>query len=230
MSLAAKGLDLILIARHPEGLLAAQASIHQAYPACAIHLAPIDMENVEDVERHIQAILERFPAVAILVNAAGVLTLGASEMPTAQLLQLLTVNLTSTLIISNTVAKTMKAARNGHIFTIASLAGIENKAKLAIYASSKAGLISYSQALYSEMLQHNVNVTCLCPSLVNTDMTNDGRIHNDAKIQVADVVASLDFVLSLGEQASIARLELRCKILDAETFGYSGLPTSPLDA
>lgn len=181
--LASRGMDLILIAQHIDGLSRAKQSIMDAHPECRVHVAPVDMEDVASVDSSITRILEDFPIVSILINAAGVLKLGASEMPTAHLLELLTVNLTSTLVISNKVAEQMKSARAGHIFTIASLAGIESQGKLAAYASSKAGLISYSQSLYSDLLVHNVNVTCLCPSVVNTDMTNDGRIKNEEKFR-----------------------------------------------
>lgn len=155
------------------------------------------------------------------MNAAGVLTLGTSTMPTDQILQLMTVNLMSTIVISNQVAEYMKVARAGHIFTVASLAGIENKAKLGVYAASKAGLISYSRALYAELLTHNVNVTCLCPSVVNTDMTNDGRIPNEVKIPVADIVSAIHFVLSLGKQTTIPQWDLHCKMMDVETLGIN---------
>lgn len=217
--LASRGMDLILIAKHSDGLTQAKQSIMEAYPECRIHTAAINFEDVDSVENGINALLERFPNISILINAAGILTLGACEMPTAQLVKLLTVNLTSTLVVSNKVAEQMKAAREGHIFTIASLAGIESKGKLAIYASSKAGLISYSQALYSELLPHNVNVTCLCPSVVNTDMTNDGRINNDEKIQVGEIVSAVEFVLSLSQHTTTPRLDIHCKIMDAEKLG-----------
>jgi|SRR5471032_266571 len=217
--LASRGMDLMLIARHSNGLFRAKQLILEAHPECCIHIAPINFEEVDSVESGINTILERFPNISILINAAGILTLGACEMPTSQLVQLLTVNLTSTLVISNKVAGQMKAAREGHIFTIASLAGLESKGKLAIYASSKAGLISYSQALYSELLPYNVNVTCLCPSVVNTDMTNDGRIKNEEKIQVSDIVSAIDFVLSLSQHTTTPRLDIHCKIMDAEKLG-----------
>ena len=57
---------------------------------------------------------------------------------------------------------------------------------------------------------------CLCPSVVNTDMTNDGRIDNNLKIDTEDLAKALDFIRSLSSAAAINSLAIRCKIMDLE--------------
>ena len=52
--------------------------------------------------------------------------------------------------------------------------------------------------------------------LVNTDMTNDGRIDNNLKIDTEDLAKSLDFIRSLSSAAAINSLAICCKIMDLE--------------
>lgn len=215
---ASQGMDLVLLAQHQERLNVAKNRIIDKYPQCGIHSLTVNMENIREIESCIDNLLESSPPLAILVNSAGLLRMGASDISVTELQKLLTVNLTSTIVITNKIATYMRNQGQGHIFNIASLAGIEHKSKLAAYAASKAGLISYSWALYREMLAHDINVTCICPSVVNTDMTNDGRIENEKKIQVNEIVSAVDFVLSLSEHTSIPELEIHCKIIDMESF------------
>jgi len=209
--LASQGIALILLAKHAAGLHQARRAIIANYPECHIDVVAVDMASPETVDVVIGQLIKNCPAISLLVNCAGVLTPGASALPASTIMSMLAINLTSTLIITNRVAEQMKRRRAGHIFTVASLAGIESQSKLAVYAASKAALISYNQSLYKALLPFNVNVTCLCPSVVNTDMTNDGRIPNEQKIQVDDVVSAIPFVLSLGKGALIPRLDIPCR-------------------
>ncbi|TKF93855.1 short-chain dehydrogenase, partial [Vibrio sp. F13] len=70
--------------------------------------------------------------------------------------------------------------------------------------------------LYHELLPFGVKVCCLCPSVVNTDMTNDGRIDNKLKIETQDLTKALDFIRSLSSAAAVSTLSIRCRIIDLE--------------
>ena len=215
-SFAAQGINLILLAKHIDKLERAKAQILSNHPNCQVQLLPVDMQFPEQVDQAVSALLNTTGHISILINSAGVLTAGSSTLSAAQVAALLTINTTSTLIITNHMAEHMKRVGSGYIFTLASRAGVENQAKLAVYAASKAALISYSESLYKELLPFNVHVTCLCPSVVNTDMTNDGRIDNARKIQVTDIVDAVGFLLTQSDQVLIPRLDLHSKALAIE--------------
>lgn len=118
---ASRGMDLILLARHEEGLDRAKRLINAAHPECRISTFAVDMRCTSDVEHYMDLIDQAFPSISILVNSAGILRLGGSATNSTELIELLTINLTSTLIITNRIARQMKVSRQGHIFTIASL-------------------------------------------------------------------------------------------------------------
>lgn len=115
--LASQEIDLILLPQDPERLRQAKQSIIAAHPKCEVSTALIDMNSVRKIENQLDAIIEHYPPISIFINSEGILRFGASEMPVAQLLELLTINLISTLVISNKLAAKIKLRRAGHIFT-----------------------------------------------------------------------------------------------------------------
>ncbi|MDR9767633.1 SDR family NAD(P)-dependent oxidoreductase [Shewanella baltica] len=220
-SFAAQGSDLILLAKNSRNLERARRDILSTHPNCQIQLIQVDMQYPEAVDQAITSLLTNSAPINILVNSAGILLAGTSKLSAAQVSTMLTINTTSTMIITNHLADHMKRIGAGYIFILSSRAGVENLAKLGVYAASKAALISYSEALYKELLPFNVHVTCLCPSVVNTDMTNDGRIDNASKIQVVDIVNAVDFLLTQGEHVLTPRLDLHSKALSLEQLKVS---------
>ena len=60
--------------------------------------------------------------------------------------------------------------KSGKIINIASIAGKTSPPILAHYAASKAGAISFTQALASELAPHRINVNAVCPGLIWTPL------------------------------------------------------------
>lgn len=110
----------------------------------------------------------------------------------------------------------MKQQGYGEIYNLGSAAGLVPVPKIAAYSATKAAMVSYSQSLYQELLPFGVKVCCLCPSVVDTDMTNDGRVDNKLKIETQDLAKALSFVRSLSLGAAVNTLSIRCSVIDLE--------------
>jgi short-subunit dehydrogenase len=228
MYLAGKGLNLLLLAQDPARLARARARILERYPDCRVELLSVDMRFPHQVHEAVVKALSGPMRITTLVNSAGVLKMGGSALAAEEVISMVDINLTSALVVTNLVADRMRRDGGGQIFLLSSMAGLESLPKLGIYAATKAALISYAQALHKELLPHDVRLTCLCPSVVNTDMTDDGRIPNEAKIQVEDVVATIDFVLGLPAAVMLPQVEMRCKVIEMEKFAAgAGAPAKP---
>ncbi|CAG9270449.1 hypothetical protein WK39_30095 [Burkholderia cepacia] len=216
--LAGRGMNLLLLAQDPTGLARARTQIQALYPDCRIELLSVDMRLPYQVHDAVVKALSGPMRITMLVNSAGVLKMGGSALASEDVISMVDVNLTSALVVTNLVANHMRLNGGGLIFLLSSMAGTESMPKLGVYAATKAALISYAQALHKELLPFDVRVTCLCPSVVNTDMTNDGRIPNEAKIQVEDIVATIDFALNLPATVMLPQVEIRCKVIEMEKF------------
>ncbi len=209
--LASKKYNLVLIAKNSERLKTAQEHLQASYPDCLVNCHAIDLNDTLNAESVIGELLESHPPVDLLINNAGAMERGMTDIPAERLLDLFKTNSVSSLLIANAVAEQMKRRKSGYIINMASLAGVLSMPKIGIYSATKGAIISYSKALFKELLHHNVRVSCLCPSVVNTDMTDDGLMDNTAKIQPSDLVNSVDYLLSLGEGALVERLDIYCK-------------------
>lgn len=213
---AGQGYSLSLMAKSKDNLVTARTEILELNPKIDIDIFPVDFAQPEKVEQTLTQILNVHPRVDVLVNSAGILTAGNIDVSLEALSTLINVNLVSTIQVANQIAQQMKKQGHGHIFNLGSTAGLSPVSKIAAYSASKAAIVSYTESLYTEMLSCGVQVCCLCPSVVDTDMTNDGRIDNAEKIEIDDLSKAVDFVMNLSSGAAMAMLPIRCKVIDLE--------------
>ena len=211
---AQQGYSLILLAKHQTHLDTLEQELKQDFPETYIETHSIDFAQPETVEMKLDELLERHNSIEVLVNSAGVLMAGHIELTSQHLFELVNVNLLSTMLVCNKVCKKMQQQGYGEIYNLGSTAGLVPVEKIAAYSATKSAVVSYGQSLYNEMLEHNITVCCLCPSVVNTDMTNDGRIDNTLKIDTGDLVKAVDFARSLSPGAAMSVLPIRCKVMD----------------
>ncbi|AZL84760.1 SDR family NAD(P)-dependent oxidoreductase [Aliivibrio salmonicida] len=213
---AQQGYSLILVSLNKDNLNATKLELEAHYPSSCIETISVDFNNPADVESAISSIIAEHSSIDVMVNSAGVLMAGHTNLTLKQLSELINVNLLSTITACNLVIEKMKQQGYGEIYNIGSTAGLEPVPKIAAYSATKAAIVSYSQSLYHELLPFNIKVCCLCPSVVDTDMTNDGRIMNNLKIETQDLTKAIDFIRNLSPSASMSTLSIRCKTIDLE--------------
>lgn len=109
--------------------------------------------------------------VDILVNNAGIFVFGeVVETNPAKAQQMLTLHTTTPALLCTLFGKDMKQRRSGHILNISSLAAFMQYPGISLYSSTKNFLKSFSRSLRTEMIDYNVNVTCICPGAVSTQL------------------------------------------------------------
>ncbi len=133
-----------------------------------------DMTKAEDINQMVQATIEQFGKIDILVNNVGLFTfepfLDTKEEEWDRLIAL---NLKSTMLCSRAVLKEMVKRSYGKIVNISSDAARIGVTAQAAYTAAKAGVIGLTRTLAREMARYNINVNCVCPGLVDTKMTAD---------------------------------------------------------
>ncbi len=132
-----------------------------------------DVANANDVERMVEAILERFGQIDILVNNAGIakdkLILRMTEEDWDAVLN---VNLKGTFHCTKAVIRHMSKQRKGKIVNIASVVGEMGNAGQANYSASKAGVIGFTKTIAREFAQRGINVNAIAPGYIGTPMTD----------------------------------------------------------
>lgn len=173
--LAARGAQVAAVDRNATALADTVGGIEgvcEAFPA--------DVADAGAVAGTVRRVEERFGAVDILVNVAGVLPLGAIlDLTDEQWASAFAVNTHGVFAMSRTVAGGMKRRRAGSIVTVSSNAGFVPRVGMAAYASSKAAATAFTKCLGLELAEYGVRCNVVSPGSTDTPMLR-GMWHGDA--------------------------------------------------
>ncbi len=133
-----------------------------------------DVTDQAGVDAMIAAVIERFGRIDAVVNNAGIIAAPGwedREQPDDTDWDMLyEVNVKGVARVTEAVLPHMRERRYGKIVNIASVAGRIGSTTSAPYSISKAGVISYTQAIALEEAKHNINVNAICPGLLWTPL------------------------------------------------------------
>jgi 3-oxoacyl-[acyl-carrier protein] reductase len=109
----------------------------------------------------------------ILINNAGI-TLDnlAIRLTEENWKKVLDINLTSSFLMCKYAIKKMLKNKYGKIINITSVVGHTGNLGQANYAASKAGIIAFSKSLAIEYAKKNININCVSPGFIKTEMTD----------------------------------------------------------
>lgn len=150
-----------------------------------------DLRDPSAIE-HIQKGVDSRP-LDILVNNAGHGQKGkAWELPLEDDLSMVRLNIEAVLRLNKIFVPPMVHRQRGRILHTASVAGFEPGPNYAVYAATKAFLLSYSEALATELEDTGVTVTALCPGPTDTDFFPKADMMNTRAFQQANLMAPQD--------------------------------------
>lgn len=205
LHLAGAGHSVALAARNPEKLAEVQAEIEAAGGVAETFV--LDVTSEEAIRGGAKAVLERFGAVHILVNNAGITRDGlALRMRATDFDDVLRANLTGAFLLTQALLSPMMKARWGRIVNITSVVGQTGAAGQANYAASKAGMIGLTKSLAREFASRGITVNAVAPGFIETAMTDALNETQKAAIlaqiplarygAVTDVAAAVGFLTS----------------------------------
>ena len=184
LAFAREGADVCLVYRKSESEAAAIEAQIRSMGRRALAVQG-DLSSFSDSKRVIQAALDTFGRIDVLVNNAGMNWDGVTwKMTEEQWDRVIEVNLKSCFNITRQVAPMFKGQRSGKIINITSINGMRGKFGQSNYCASKAGIIGYTKALAKELGVFGVNVNALAPGLIETDML-DVSAMRDKVIELA---------------------------------------------
>ncbi len=148
-----------------------------------------DVSRLDEAERLVQQTLEHFGRVDLLICNAGIWEGGPVESISEELWdKTFDINLKGTWSVCRAAVPAMKQQRYGRIVIVSSTAGQRGEANVSNYAASKGGQISFTKSLGPELAAFNINVNCVAPGWVQTDMTEDAYAD---KAQFESIIKSI---------------------------------------
>ena len=167
--LAARGYDLILVARRADRLEALCAQLSKAHGIKAEAIVA-DLTKDQDVAR-IEAILSTNKDLRVLVNNAGLARLApAAQMPANDVAAQIALNITALTRLTQAVVPAFIARKQGLIINVSSALGIHSLPISAVYSGTKAFVMQYSRGLQQELAETGVKVQLVLPASTATDI------------------------------------------------------------
>jgi uncharacterized protein len=166
--LAAEGYDLVLVARRDQELHRVKGVITSKLPV-AVHVMALDLNETGAVETLIAEMASRNLVPAIVINNAGFGLAGPmAELSRDEQLRMIDLNVRVLTDLTLRFLPAMVAKKSGGIINVASVAGFMPGPMMAVYFATKNYVLSFSDALSSELRGTGVTMTTLCPGTVKT--------------------------------------------------------------
>ena len=193
--LATSGADVVI--NYRRDLASAESAVALAQSK-QVRAAAIEanVASVKDAERLVQETVELFGRIDFLICNAGIWEGQPVESISEELWdETIDINLKGTWTVCRAAVPIMKQQKFGRIVIVSSTAGQRGEANVSNYAASKGGQISFTKSLSSELARSGINVNCVAPGWVDTEMTRN--VFSDQ-----DLLQSISNTIPLGRPAT----------------------------
>ena len=188
-----------------------------------IDILKFDISKGEEIEEFIENATKQLGGgLDCLINNAGITQDNlAIRMNIDEWKKVIDINLTSTFLLSKFAVKKMLKNKYGKIINITSVVGHTGNLGQVNYTASKAGIIAMSKSLAIEYAKKNININCISPGFIKTEMTD--KIEEKFKEAIISKIPSS----RLGEPEDVANAVLflasdQSNYINGETIHVNG--------
>jgi short-subunit dehydrogenase len=172
VALARRRAALVLVARRRNRLEELAALLRDEY-AVAVHVIEDDLSIPEPGPRLLSVLRERGVSVTSLVNNAGFGTFGLFvEEALVRVMEEVAVDVAAPVSLSSSFLPDLQKAGNGFLINVTSMAAYTPAPRMAVYAASKAFLLSFTEALWAENRHTGLTVFALSPGATSTEFNS----------------------------------------------------------
>jgi NAD(P)-dependent dehydrogenase (short-subunit alcohol dehydrogenase family) len=131
-----------------------------------------DVRSEAEIEALVQAAVDRFGGLDIMVNNAGVFDGFADCLETTEALwdQVIDINLKGAFLGCKAALRRMTPQGSGRIINTASVGGLRGAADGASYTASKFGLVGLTRQIAVTHSQYGITINAICPGIIQTDI------------------------------------------------------------
>ena len=175
VELAKKRTKLTLTGRREEPLQETARLVEEAGGEAQV--VPGDVADPEARERVVQAVVEHFGGLDVLINNAGNVRAGRLEdLDAGEIQSQIEVNLLAPLLLTRTALPALREGGDAAIVNVSSGFGLVGMPFYSVYAATKAGIAHFGEALRRELFDEGVHVMTIYPGATDTPMmeSNEG--------------------------------------------------------
>jgi short-subunit dehydrogenase len=187
-ALVAEGIALAIVDRDGDAAAATAKEIHSGGRCLALTADVTDAVQVQEVCGRAEELLGA--PIDILVNNAGIVVGGRfADTTLADTTSQIDVNLLAPIRLIHLLLPGMLARRRGQIVNIASAGGLASNPGIAVYCTTKFGLVGFSESLRSELAGTGVGVSVICPGAIRTGIARRGVMRGLPQARVDALMA-----------------------------------------
>jgi short-subunit dehydrogenase len=197
--------DLVLVARR-EAELEALAERCRSEHGVRVDVMPMDLLTPDAPAKLAQQIMDSDLRIDVLVNNAGLMDMGDfAEIEIDRHERLLQLNVVVLTSLTRRLLPAMVSRGSGRILNVASTSSFQPVPSMALYAASKAFVLSLSESLSEELKGTGVTVTALCPGITKTDMYDRAQDEHDSVRSLPGFfISNVEDVARKGFEACVA--------------------------
>jgi NAD(P)-dependent dehydrogenase (short-subunit alcohol dehydrogenase family) len=177
----------------------------------------VDITDPDAVERAFGRIVETFGRVDVLVNNAGITGSAAAtvchQTPIDDWDRVQAVNVRGPFLCTRSVLPTMLAQGNGHVITVASVAGLVAFPGRCAYTASKGAAVMFTKSLAVDYAAAGIRANAVCPGMVETPMTK-------WRLDQPELRAEVESKIPLGRVAQPAEVAEAIALLASDRLLY----------
>ncbi|PYS45615.1 MAG: NAD(P)-dependent oxidoreductase [Acidobacteria bacterium] len=167
--LAAQGENVLLVARTEDKLASVCNELGRANDISAQYVA-MDLAETDAAARLFEETKRRGLEVEMLINNAGFGSMGDfTAFDIERDMKMIDLNIKALVALTHYYLPQMRERKSGTIINVASTAAFQGVPYMAVYAATKAFVLSFSEALWDENRAYNVHVMALCPGVTQTN-------------------------------------------------------------
>ena len=211
---AEHGFDLVVVARRQHELETLAESLRAGH-GVEVTVIALDLTIPVAPQTLFETTQRQGIEVDVLVNNAGISFHGDfKDIALENHLALIQLNISALTALTHLYLRPMVERGHGRILNVASVSAFQSFPNLAVYAASKAFVVSFSEALAVELRGTGVTVTALCPGFTETPMLHIESATTGRPASLPSLV--------IGDAAQVARDGYRA-CMQGETIQVSGL-------
>ncbi|WP_242155298.1 SDR family oxidoreductase [Aestuariivivens sediminis] len=210
-ALLEEGVNVVITSRHDASAKDAAKKLNSGHRSKAIAVGiEADVRSLESQQQAVQAVLDQFHQLDIVIANAGLGHFASIEdLTTEQWHDTIDTNLTGVFYTIKSTVEALKLSK-GYFITISSLAGTNFFAKGSAYNASKFGLTGFTQAVMLDLRQHDIKVSTIMPGSVATYFNNHEPNDQDAwKIQIEDIGELVVDLVKMNPRTLPSKIEVR---------------------
>lgn len=209
-----EGFDIVTCARNEQDLQELKSTI-ETNDLGTIHIKSVDMSGKDQVLAFAEFINGLDQPVTVLVNNTGIFLPGEVHSEAyGHLEQMIETNLYSAYYLSRALIPGMKDRRDGHVFTMGSIAGIQAYVNGGSYSISKFALHGFTKALREEMKAHGVRVTSVLAGATYTASWEGIDLPEDRFMRASDIAEAIYSAHALSKNTVVEEILLRPQLGD----------------